>query len=143
MSEEIIKVLDYIGEKVGIAIDWTSEAVVPQITEIISRYTKFNIASHIAGIALCLALFIVAIVFIVKIIKAYDNINKTNEDNFWFYNWMGSTEISDITICMIAIVCIVIIISAVFVCINIHELLKWIFIPELNIIKELQSYLAA
>ena len=143
MSEEIIKVLDYIGEKVGIAIDWTSEAVVPQITEIISRYTKFNIASHIAGIALCLALFIVAIVFIVKIIKAYDNINKTNEDNFWFYNWMGSTEISDITIWMIVIVCIVIIISVVFVCINIHELLKWIFIPELNIIKELQSYLAA
>lgn len=26
MSEEIIKVLDYLGEKFGIVVDWTQEA---------------------------------------------------------------------------------------------------------------------
>lgn len=31
MSEEIIKVLDYICEQLGIAIDWTAENVWPQV----------------------------------------------------------------------------------------------------------------
>ena len=35
MSEEIIKVLDYLGEQLGIVIDWSSENVWPQVMDIL------------------------------------------------------------------------------------------------------------
>lgn len=34
ISKEIIEVLDYIGSKVGITIDWTAENVIPYNTNI-------------------------------------------------------------------------------------------------------------
>ena len=45
MSEEIIKVLDYLGEQLGIAIDWTSENVWPQVMDILGRYRLFELVS--------------------------------------------------------------------------------------------------
>lgn len=45
MSEEIIKVLDYLGAQIGIAIDWSSENVWPQIMDILGRYRLFELAT--------------------------------------------------------------------------------------------------
>ena len=45
MSEEIIKVLDYLGAQIGIAIDWSSENVWPQVTDILGRYRLFELAT--------------------------------------------------------------------------------------------------
>ena len=34
VSKEIIEVLDYIGEKIGVTIDWTSDNVIPYVKEL-------------------------------------------------------------------------------------------------------------
>ena len=34
MSEEVIKILDNLGEKFGVAIDWTSENIAPYLTKL-------------------------------------------------------------------------------------------------------------
>lgn len=54
MSQEIINVLEYIGGKLGIALDWTSENIWPQVLDILGRYRILQIV--ISGIWLAVAL---------------------------------------------------------------------------------------
>lgn len=44
-SKELIEVFDYIGEKMGIAIDWSSENVIPYIIELCGKYINWEIAT--------------------------------------------------------------------------------------------------
>lgn len=38
MSEQVISVIDVICDKFGIAIDWTSENILPYIQELFQKY---------------------------------------------------------------------------------------------------------
>jgi hypothetical protein len=59
-SEEILTVLDYLGHKFGIAIDWTSENVMPYLQDLASRYIKYEVFTSIAWIALFVVIIILA-----------------------------------------------------------------------------------
>ncbi len=69
MSEEIIKVLDNLAQKFGIAIDWTSQNVMPYVQDLVSRYIAYNNLIAIVQIAISVILITVGIVCIVKLIK--------------------------------------------------------------------------
>lgn len=47
-SQEIINILNYLGQKFGIAIDWTSENVMPYLEELCGRYIQYEIYTSIA-----------------------------------------------------------------------------------------------
>ena len=47
-SQEIINVLNYLGQKFGIAIDWTSENVIPYLQDLGARYIKYEAFTSIA-----------------------------------------------------------------------------------------------
>lgn len=53
MSEEIIKILDHLASKFGVAVDWTSANVAPYLEELADRYVSYEIATSIY-IVLCL-----------------------------------------------------------------------------------------
>ena len=59
-SQEIINVLDYLGRKFGMAIDWTSENVMPYIEDLCSRYIRFEINTSIAWIICCVGVMVLA-----------------------------------------------------------------------------------
>lgn len=42
-SSQFIQILDELGKRIGVAIDWTSTNITPYLTDLISRYTKFII----------------------------------------------------------------------------------------------------
>jgi hypothetical protein len=44
-SNEIIKMFEYLGAKFGIAIDWTSQNVIPYINQIVEKYITWEIAT--------------------------------------------------------------------------------------------------
>lgn len=44
MSEEIIKVIDVLAAKLGIAIDWTETNVMPYLQQLMERYIDYEIA---------------------------------------------------------------------------------------------------
>lgn len=56
MSEEIIKVLDKLGEKLGMAIDWSGENVLPYIEELAQRATNWLMCEAIVLASVCLIL---------------------------------------------------------------------------------------
>lgn len=50
-SEELIKVLEYLGGKIGIAIDWTSANMLPYLQELCEKIIAYEIWTSFAWIA--------------------------------------------------------------------------------------------
>ena len=58
MSGEIIKVLEYLGEKFGIVIDWTGENVMPYLNQLCEKFVAWEISTSIAWIVIMGVLFV-------------------------------------------------------------------------------------
>lgn len=69
MSEEIIKVLDSLCEKFGIAIDWTSQNVVPYLKELVGRFINYEVVTSIFWIIVGVIAIIIPVIVIKKISK--------------------------------------------------------------------------
>ena len=81
-SSQFIEVLDALCDKIGIAIDWTSQNVIPYLTDLAARIITYEIWTSAAWIV------IVAIVFLIAL-KMTKNLCK--EDRFedeWFSGWI-------------------------------------------------------
>ena len=53
-SEEFIKIMDYVGSKLGFVIDWTSQNIVPYMSELGQRIVNYEIATSSAYIVMFL-----------------------------------------------------------------------------------------
>lgn len=75
MSDEIIKILDDLGQRFGIVIDWSSENVMPYLKDLMSRYINYEVMTSIAWIVIGAILLICGIIFtIVAVKQGYDGI---------------------------------------------------------------------
>ena len=45
VSSEVIEILDYLGDKLGIAIDWTNENIIPYLQVLINKFIKWEIST--------------------------------------------------------------------------------------------------
>lgn len=147
MSQEIINVLDYIAEKLGIAVDWTAENIWPQVMEILSRYRIYEITCNIGVILMLTALLIGVAVLVTKIIKAHYNAeNEMKSNYFWKYTHYHtlSDEINPNGITFVVFFCSAMIIMAALSLLphTVSDLLKWIIIPEIQILDLLQGYVS-
>ena len=66
VSSEIIEVLDYLGEKLGIAIDWTSDNVLPYLQTLVDKFIKWEISTSIVWIVIA-AFVIVAMIVLINL----------------------------------------------------------------------------
>lgn len=80
MSDEIIKVLDDLSERFGIAIDWTSQNVLPYLQELCDKYISYEIWTSAVYIFICLTS---AILMLYGISKLHDILNDV-DDGFLF-----------------------------------------------------------
>ena len=134
MSTEIIKVLDYIGEKVGVTIDWTSANVMPYLQELCGKYIRYEIATSIVWLIAGIILLIVAIIT-ARCAKKISNTAKqssrgyTTDDEEW-----------NIIICVAAtIVCTGVGIGLVLS--NTFEIITCLTFPEKVIFEYVQTLL--
>ena len=65
MSDEIIKVIDHLAEKMGIAVDWTADNVLPKLQDTMDRYVKYLVMKDTIWIIASVIVLILAIVLIV------------------------------------------------------------------------------
>lgn len=54
MSEEIIKVLDDLSERFGVAIDWSAENVLPYAQELFQKFINYEIWTSVMFVVLCI-----------------------------------------------------------------------------------------
>ena len=81
-SSQFIEVLDALCDKIGIAIDWTSQNVVPYLTDLAARIITYEIWTSSAWIV------IVAIVFLIAW-KMTKNMCKADRlDYEWVLGWV-------------------------------------------------------
>ena len=116
MSEEIIKVLDNLGEKFGIAIDWTSQNVMPYIQELMNRYRSYFITSCAIWLILELVLLVISIVVF------RGGVKQKKEDKYWSWDEEGFFRM------LFLIISTMILIIALPI--TIQLLLKGIYMPE-------------
>ena len=64
VSDEIIKVLEYMCDKVGVTIDWTSNNVLPYIQQLGEKFIRWEIGTSIGWIALTVVSIIIAFLFV-------------------------------------------------------------------------------
>lgn len=73
MGEEIIKVLDALSEKLGIAIDYTSDNIIPYAQQLSEKLVNYELVTSIMFIVLNVIPVIVTLVLIKYILKSIKN----------------------------------------------------------------------
>ena len=80
-SSQFIEVLDALCDKIGIAIDWTSQNVVPYLTDLAARIITYEIWTSAAWIV------IAAIVFLIAWKMTKRDCKADTFDDEWFLGW--------------------------------------------------------
>lgn len=123
MSEEIIKVLDNLGQKFGIAIDWTSQNVLPYLQDLMTRFISLQNTKAIIWIVILSILILLTVTVMIIGIKSA----REDEDYEEFESRVGLGIIFIIILC-IPLLC------------NIFGLMQNIYTPELTIIDYISNY---
>ena len=138
MSKEVIEIFDYIGEKLGIVIDWTQENIIPYLTDLLGRYVTFNIVMHAIGLFLGIVGAVGAIVMLTHIyFRAI-----RDKSIFWELDSDNEEYLSSGGVVATIISAFIGLISLVALIYNPVELLEWIFIPEFQLIEVLTYYIS-
>ena len=72
-SDEVIKIIDNLCEKFGMAIDWTSQNVIPYLQEVSQKIVNYEIGTSVVWLVVGLIALIIGIMSVNKM-------NKTDDD---------------------------------------------------------------
>lgn len=78
-SDQFIEILDALGDKIGITIDWTSSNVLPYLQDLMKRFVKYETYTSILWLILGLVVFIM---FAFIIFKKYQKSIETDSTLF-------------------------------------------------------------
>lgn len=124
MSNEIIKVLDHLCDKFDIAIDWSSNNVMPYLQDLMVRITKYVIYTNILWLVISILIIGATVFALVKIIKV------ARES---MYDWDFIIAISSL---IGSIIIIVFFLTGMYACQNLIEVNT---VPEKYIIEMIRN----
>lgn len=75
VSDQIIAVLDNLCEKFGLAIDWTSETILPYVTTLLTKLVSYEIWTSVAYIIFAVLGIIACVVIIKQSIAHFDDLD--------------------------------------------------------------------
>jgi hypothetical protein len=130
VSKEIIEVLDYIGDKFGIAVNWTDKNVLPYVQQLCEKFIKWDIATSVYWIGFAI-IFVIAGIVLVKYGKKF--INKA-EDMDDMHFGLGVTYI-------VLAVCLFVISFIIIPC-QIYDIVKDCYMPELRLYEYAKSFIS-
>lgn len=137
MSEEIIKTLEYIGSKFGMAIDWSAENVWPYVMDILGRYRTMSIINKTILLVVCLSIMVIAVVLVVKSVRGYIAHDKT-----WYYEYkfIGGSDPTGLCFATWIISGFALLFAFIGTCSLMHNLANWVFVPEIKFLEMLKSF---
>lgn len=125
VSEQIIEVLNFLGQKFGIAIDWTNESVVPAIQNLMSKYIKYEMWTSIFWVVFNLAVIVAYFSIVALCVKNWSKIC----DECWDDGAIAGLSVGFIipAICTVFAVC------------EATDIIKCVIFPEMQIAEYLAS----
>ena len=130
MSEEIIKVLDALAEKFGLAVDWTSANVIPYLEQLCDKYVNYEIATSVVWIMLGLLFSIVGII-------CYKIVYKHKDWGVTYYETISDDYFGRGLIYFGVI--LIFVVASLMVITQIFDIVTCFTFPEKIIIEELKS----
>lgn len=128
MSEEVIKILDTIAEKFGLAIDWTSANVLPYLQQLCGKYVTYEIATSVVWMLIGICLLFIGKYVIGKAKYCW---GKYKED------WRSDYDVATVWLGILA-GCLIVGGIIIILC-QTFDIVTCITFPEKVIIEELQS----
>lgn len=129
MSEEIIKVLDALGEKFGIAINWTSENVMPYLQQLCSKYITYEIATSVVWLLIGICLLFIGKYLIEKAKQYWKQYEE--EDAY--------SDLDTMTIIYGILAVNVILVGIILILHQTMDIVTCVTFPEKMLIEEMQS----
>lgn len=65
LSNEIITILEYLCDKLGIAVDWTSQNILPYLQQLTEKFVRWEMCTSIAWIVIAAVVILVALTFLI------------------------------------------------------------------------------
>ena len=115
-SDELIKTFDYLLSQFGIAVDWTSENVLPYLQTLAEKLVRFEINTSIMWLVVGVVVLTVGVWIFVKDIKDWDS---------------GVFILGAILIIVAGIVC----------CCQVYNIIKCVSFPELYVFEYIKHAL--
>ena len=136
VSEQIIQVLDALCEKFGLAIDWTSENVIPYLTTLGGKLISYEIWTSVFWIGLMTVLVIASAIAAKRLYPVFKNgveIDREHCDCGWqigsFFAIIGLGIFYIVSICVIGQ--------------QIIDIIKCTTFPEMYVFEYVQSIINA
>lgn len=123
MSDEIIKVLDALSEKVGLTVDWSCENLVPYFKQLCDHLVNYELVTSIVWL-------VIGIFFIIAAFVTYKYVNSDS-----------SSYLGDFDITLIALGVVLAIGGIGIILIQIFDIVTCLTFPEKVILDEIQSLL--
>jgi hypothetical protein len=145
MSQQIIEVLDYLFEKFGIAIDWTAENVMPYVQELAGKIVTYNVVTEALWIGLPFITIIGCCIYACILYRSYKVCNFTKSKTMLFdviTNYNGDFKRSEMSCfggTLAMIFGFLALLAVITIGVHIGDLLKWIFIPELQLVEYISN----
>lgn len=130
MIDEIIKLLDELAKRFGIAIDWTSENVMPYLEDLCSRFITYNIVVNVFWIIMAFVVICFDVWFVKKSYQMY----KEDRNNIFFETFSFGRDVTYLWIATVITVIVFSLISVILGLVALLEIPKLIFIPEVFMI---------
>ncbi len=141
-SKQIIEILDAIGDKLGVAIDWTSENVWPYLKDLMEKYVRYVVVNKIFLIMISFLVFVVIGVFVTKCTKQYQKALSSKQSNFfWSYDstYVDPTLPTILSIIFLAVLGMTFMLAFVM---SVACLIKCFTIPELIVFDYIKDLLS-
>lgn len=124
MSNEFISAINALADKLGFAIDWTAENMLPVVQELIHRYARYLIVDSVFGLFWSLFVFALGLFGLTKTVKSFKN--KT-----WAYHDVFGGELSGFGLSIVIFSAILILFGFFALTFYASATLQLIFNPEI------------
>ena len=136
ISEQVIKVLDAVCDKFGIAIDWTSNNVIPYIEQLGNKIITYDVCMSIMWLVVgCIPL---TTAFLIKKFLNKKKLEAEDKPNDYYFT--DGTLDEKATDCYFVIV-ILLAVAIVIGIDNIQSIIQGIVFPEKTIIEFITPYI--
>lgn len=143
MNETLQNTIAELLNKYGIAFDetkqWTTETLMPYIEELVKRMRIYNIVEQGMLFVVFVTLFILSILFFKFLIKKYKE-NQEHDEVSLFFDY--DNDITPIGLLGVATSSVVLICSFIIGLFILSDLLKWIFIPDIQFIEYISNLIS-
>ena len=144
-SDQLITILDDLGKRFGVLVDWSSDNIMPYAQDLCSRIAKYNIATNIFGLVVVVILFLIGVALLLKLYSEWRKLKKDSikiEDCVCFdEDYYGGGSISGLGIAFLVVGFSLAIVGLIAIPCYICDIIEGIYLPEKVIIDTIQGYL--